>query len=425
MEMAHQANGVTQNQVSDCIKDLKFATHRIDALELEVRNIKQYASELEDYYILLDTTIRNHHILLTGVAEGSDEMVNLVAFRILEICFNELKLSDIDYAYGIGFNPMQAMGGRRKANRPILIKLMREDHRRTILKNRKALKDSDLYSNVYINDDLPQVMNERRADIRAVYINAINKGQNATMGASKITVNNVTYKHNELNNLPEGLCLSDSKIMQVKGGLAFASAHAYLSNLHRCSFRINGQLFDSNEKAYQFSRAMHLKAPEVAQKVLSAKTSKDCKKESYFVESNADWDNTKRAIMKMIVQEKFSQNTDLKDKLLRTGTVLLVEGTIDSYWGAGVTFGSKTPKDGKWTGRNEMGAILHEVCEDLRRTENWQAVTPATNQGISPRPKPPQPTQTTISQSSIASNGVAASISFVPPEQVDQVNIET
>lgn len=201
------------------------------------------------------------------------------------------------------------------------------------------MNDSDLYGKVYINDDLPHVVNDRTADIRAMYTNAINKGQNASMGGSKITVNNVTYKHNELNNLLEGLCLSDSKIMQIRGGLPFASRHAYLSNLYQCSFLINGQLFECVERAYQYSRAMHLKAPEVAKSVLAAKSSKECKKQSYFMESKPDWDHATRAIMKMIVKEKFSQNTELKNKLLRTGTTILVEGTIDPYWGACATMG--------------------------------------------------------------------------------------
>lgn len=104
---------------------------------------------------------------------------------------------------------------------------MREEHRRIIYKNRKVLKDSESYSNLYINDDLPQVANDRRADIRSVYLNAINKGQNASMSSSKVTVNNITYKYSELNNLPEGLSLADSELMHVKGGLAFASHHVY------------------------------------------------------------------------------------------------------------------------------------------------------------------------------------------------------
>lgn len=106
IEMAHHANRVNHTQVSDCIRDLKYAMRRIDSLELEMKNLRNYTSELEDYCISLDTTIRNHHVLISRMTEYGDEMINLVAFRILQICFAELEVSDIDYAYRIGFNPL-------------------------------------------------------------------------------------------------------------------------------------------------------------------------------------------------------------------------------------------------------------------------------------------------------------------------------
>lgn len=86
----------------------------------------------------------------------------------------------------------------------------------------------------------------------------------------------------------------------------------------------------------------------------------------------------------MIAYEKFSQNPDLKDKLLETGTVTLIEGTQDMFWGAGALLGSKILTEGKWNGRNELGQVLHEVREDLRRTENWRTMSQPreTNNGI-------------------------------------------
>lgn len=423
IDMAHQSNRVTQEQVSSCIYDLKLAVDRINALETDMKCLKTYARELEDYCISLDTTIRNHHVLITGVTEYADETVNLVAFRILQACFPEIDVTDIDYCYRIGFNPINNPVGRKK-NRPILVKLMREDHRRIIFQNKNALKETEEYGNVYINDDLPQVVNDRRADIRSVYVNAVNKGQNASMAGSKITVNNVTYRHDELDKLPAGLTLGDSKLVQIKGGLAFASHHAYLSNLYHCNFQINGQNFDSVERAYQYSRAMHLKAPEVAKKVLAAKNSRECKKQSKFLESKPEWDLAKRGIMKMIVQEKFSQNSDIKEKLISTGSINLVEGTFDFFWGAGALLGSKTLKEGKWTGRNEMGLILSEVREDLKRTESWKAFSQgnAASQRISHNTYAEAASQNSQSNPPTQSRYAnSQGISFVPPENAVQV----
>lgn len=114
LEMTDQANKVTQNQVGNCIHDIKNATSRIERLEKDMKLLRNYTAELEEYCISLDTTIHNHHILISGIAEYSDELVNLVAFRVLQTCYAELEISDIDYSYRIGFNPTKVSGGKKK-----------------------------------------------------------------------------------------------------------------------------------------------------------------------------------------------------------------------------------------------------------------------------------------------------------------------
>lgn len=276
-------------------------------------------------------------------------------------------MADIDYCYRVGNNP------RDKDNsvRPILVKLLREDYTRQIYKNRLILRQSEEYAKVYLNEDLPQVITQRRADIKSVYLNARDKGHTAKMLGTKIVVDNVPYQHGDLENLPVGLRLSDSKVQKVKGGYAFASKNAYLSNMYISRFRFNGRMFDSVERAYQFERAIALKAPEIAQQILDCRTPMDCKRLSGQVWSNVAWDTIKRDKMKSIVQEKFAQCESLMNTLFTTGNKTLIEGTTDAYWGAAAIFGSKLLKNGKWKGQNQLGAILGEVREDLKRMYNW------------------------------------------------------
>lgn len=68
-------------------------------------------------------------------------------------------------------------------------------------------------------------MNDRRANIKSVHENALRKGHTSKMLGTKVSVDNVTYNFSQLENLPEGLKLSDSKLIAVKGGLAFASEY--------------------------------------------------------------------------------------------------------------------------------------------------------------------------------------------------------
>lgn len=315
--LAHQNNQLTQTQVSGCIRDLKTNNTRISDLEKEIISMRAYLEELEEYCVSLDIAVRKHHLMLSGVAESKDESVNLTTLRVLLICFSAL-----------GQINSTKKGGNR---RPILVKLVREVHRKEIFKNRQALRKSDTYSKVYINEDLPRIINERRADIRAVYANAVEKKQPAKMAGTKVTVNNVTYKHYQLDKLPEGLRLVDTKIVQVHGGIAFGSDKAYLSNFYPCKFRINGQLFDSAEKAYQYARAMNMKAPEIARQVYDSTSARGCKRLSYHLEPTDAWDRDKRDIMKLIVHEKFAQNESIRVSLMATGSDRLIEATTDGY----------------------------------------------------------------------------------------------
>lgn len=410
VNLAHHNNRLTQEQVSTCITDLRKNEDRVLSLEQELRSMKAYVEELEEYCISLDVAVRKHHLIISGINEAKDESVNLSALRVLQVCFPGLEIVDIDYAYRIG-NFSNRDGGRKK--RPILVKLVKENHRRETYKNRQALSKSETYSKAFINEDLPQIVNERRADIRAVFLNATEKKQPAKMAGTKIMVNNVTYKHSELNDLPQGLRLVDTKTVQVAGGLAFCSEQAFLSNFYPCVSKINGQTFDCAEKAYQYARAMNLSAPEQARQIYNAKTARACKKQSHDLTSTDKWDNEKGGIMKLIIQEKFAQNPDLKDKLLATGTNRLIEATQDNYWGAGATIGSKLLNTGKWSGRNELGRILGEVREDLRRTEAWISNRSETVDSSASNPEPVNHAAAAIRQRQL--------LSFVPPEQADQI----
>ena len=66
----------------------------------------------------------------------------------------------------------------------------------------------------------------------------------------------------------------------------------------------------------------------------------------------ADWEQVKDDIMRIAVLAKFQQYTKLKDILLATGDVVIVEHTKkDKYWGDG----------GDGSGLNRLGQILMQV----------------------------------------------------------------
>lgn len=83
----------------------------------------------------------------------------------------------------------------------------------------------------------------------------------------------------------------------------------------------------------------------------------DAKKLGRQVPLRGDWEEVKDNIMYEICKAKFTQNEDLKEKLLATGNDILEEGNTwgDRVWGTvnGV-------------GENRLGKILMRVREELR-----------------------------------------------------------
>jgi N-glycosidase YbiA len=73
-----------------------------------------------------------------------------------------------------------------------------------------------------------------------------------------------------------------------------------------------------------------------------------------------DWEQVKDGIMKKAVLCKFQTHADIREILLSTGDVELVENSpIDYYWGCGA--------DG--SGKNMLGKLLMEVREILRNSD--------------------------------------------------------
>lgn len=117
---AHQNNTQTQTQVSDFKIDINSLNTRLVKLETELSSLRNYVVDLENYCISLDSIVRKHHLLLVGVNETKGESVSLAAYRVLQVCFPEIHISDIDYCYRIG-----TQAGKNKSySRPIIVKLV-------------------------------------------------------------------------------------------------------------------------------------------------------------------------------------------------------------------------------------------------------------------------------------------------------------
>lgn len=137
----------------------------------------------------------------------------------------------------------------------------------------------------------------------------------------------------------------------------FEDRYRFLSNFAPISVRYDGSVFSTSEHAYQACKARD--EPELYDQIVAATDPDEAKRLGRRAVLPDDWDERKRYVMLEIVTAKFSQNSDHRERLLRTGEKLLVElnSWDDTYWGADIDTGK---------GLNVLGRILTSVRSSLR-----------------------------------------------------------
>jgi len=137
----------------------------------------------------------------------------------------------------------------------------------------------------------------------------------------------------------------------------FTGEYAFLSNLFPHAIAVNGDIYPTNEHAFQ---ALKTDDPAEREKVRQTKTPASAKSLGKRVTLREGWDTLRFEVMERLVRAKFA-DPDLAAKLLATGRRELIEGNTwrDTTWGC------VRGKDGNWKGRNELGKILMEVRSEL------------------------------------------------------------
>lgn len=132
----------------------------------------------------------------------------------------------------------------------------------------------------------------------------------------------------------------------------FDGEYQFLSNFYDCEVPYKGLVYRNSESAFQAQKCT-LEEDKIPFTNVYAGTAK---KMGRKVNLRNDWEKVKLSEMKNIVRSKFTNNEDLRNKLVSTGNAQLIEGNYwhDTFWGV---------CNGK--GENHLGKILMEIREEL------------------------------------------------------------
>ena len=145
--------------------------------------------------------------------------------------------------------------------------------------------------------------------------------------------------------------------------------NGYLSNWYPTHFTVDGIEFSSMEQFMMYQKACRFHDASVAKEILSTNDVAEIKKlgrEVHGYNENT-WNGVRQIIVYEGLKAKFSQNAELKEKLVDTGDAILAECAVrDQIWGIGLSMRDPNRLDrSKWKVKNLLGYALMMVREQL------------------------------------------------------------
>ncbi len=145
--------------------------------------------------------------------------------------------------------------------------------------------------------------------------------------------------------------------------------NGYLSNWYLSDFTADGIRFSSMEQYMMYKKAALFHDMKTAGQIMGSDHVAEIKQLGRLVSGYDDrvWNGVRQIIVYEGLLAKFSQNVELKNKLLATGDAVLAECAVkDRIWGIGLSMTNPDRNDiSKWKGQNLLGFALMMVREKL------------------------------------------------------------
>ena len=149
--------------------------------------------------------------------------------------------------------------------------------------------------------------------------------------------------------------------------------NAWFSNWYLSDFEFDGMKFSSLEQYMMYKKAEVFGDAEISKEILNTDDVGKIKALGREVKNYNDtiWNGLRQVVVFEGLYAKFSQNDELKEKLLATGEDFLAEAAVnDTIWGIGLSMTDENRFHmDKWKGQNLLGFSLMEVRNRLNQNK--------------------------------------------------------
>ena len=146
----------------------------------------------------------------------------------------------------------------------------------------------------------------------------------------------------------------------------------YLSQFYDSPFVCDNETYETAEKFMVASKARLMGDEGAVDRIMATTKPEDAKELGRRISpwDEALWRANRFDIVRRGSELKFAQNPKLRELLLQTGNVTLVEASPhDKIWGIGLSI-ADAEAGAQWRGTNLLGVALVEVCDKLRAADS-------------------------------------------------------
>ena len=240
-----------------------------------------------------------------------------------------------------------------------------------ILRNCKKLPRG-----IFVTEDLPEEWMDRRKILKPIY-NTVKRiaslKAKTHLTKDKLIIDGRTFTTSPTNNnVNEANLLLDLNATcqhSDADNILFLGSHSIYSNMFSADFTLNNVKYSSVEQYIQSEKAVMFGDDLTHHKIMAESNPYKIKKLGSRVRNfdAARWRKTSKKTAHKGVLAKFGQNLTLRENLVNTGDVKIVESSLDTFWGTGLHLHDRNALDCRyWSNQGgAMSEILHEVRQAL------------------------------------------------------------
>ena len=342
--------------------------------------------------------VRKRNIVIDGLEERQYEDLFDTTKEIAKELGIPLARKDFNNAFRLG-----SYTKNRRRPRPVMLSLVSEQKRNEIMDAKAQLPTTRHYRNIQMNADEDKdvriakakqrkMMNENKIDPNKTYSMAVKETskkattQERGRSRTKQIPQDKQRRYGSRSYSPSPTRTSTHKARQqaekdkysavfgnspftirTKMGFAFFTKNSTLSCFHPTPVTYRNVEYPTREHAYQSAKAIDAKNWEALIEINKAKTPGRAKQIGNDINPSKRWGRIKADVMESIEMEFYKQHKDMREQLLATDELELVEGSEDSFWGGGANLDSDTIKESKSTGQNMLGKKIMKVRADMKK----------------------------------------------------------